>query len=340
MRVPARQTAPMLIKLKATHLSTLPWTVYHQTASAAATWTMMTNTDALQAPTASSARVLMPVLWLQGPSASNSLWSQSDNARLGNVTLLFQARLQHWKTSPLYFVSFCANDDDYDRPQTNHLTLQYRRFLWVLLLSVTTFLDLCYMRKRNQGDAHSARFLSPSRIPTWLAPLENLLGRKLSGRSFLELTQLELSKTSRAMAKNSPACMALSKAPSSFNSDETARWTRVLLRERCFLFPSFYDGRIAFVSLLFFCGAFFWSVMMFFEREPAIEEKKDYTRWMTGRNDDDKPAFFWLWILKRFCFPCVGRRRQLMIDWWTWIDCPLLLARLGEIVWKRLVRRR
>jgi hypothetical protein len=54
--------------------------------------------------------------------------------------------------------------------------------------------------------------------------------------------------------------------------------------------------------------------MMFFEREPAIEEKKDYTRWMTGRNDDDKPAFFWLWILKRFCFPCVGRRRQLMID--------------------------
>jgi hypothetical protein len=46
---------------------------------------MMINTDALQVPTVSSARVLMPVLWQQGLSASSSLSSQSDNAKLASL---------------------------------------------------------------------------------------------------------------------------------------------------------------------------------------------------------------------------------------------------------------
>jgi hypothetical protein len=233
---------------------------------------------------------------------------------LGSATLFFPARLQHRKTSPLYFVSFCANDDDYDRPQTNHITLQYRRFLWVLLLSATTFLDLCYLPAGAKEErilathinARLASLRTSNRVKTRqygrLATLENLLGRKLSGRSLLELSQLELSTNSWAKVKT---CL-----------DETACCTSGLI-ERALFFLSFcftMDELPFFRFVLLLLLDQWWC----FSSEAVIEEKTLHT--MDAGKRRHKPAILAL-DFERFDFLAWDDDDNWWLILMDWIDC-------------------
>jgi len=106
----------------------------------------------------------------------------------------------------------------------------------VLLLSATTFLDLCYLHARAKEErnlathinARLASLRTSNRVEIRqygrLPPLENLLGRKLSGRSLLELSQLELATISWVKVKD--------------RLDETARCTSGPI-ERAFFFIPF-----------------------------------------------------------------------------------------------------